>query len=283
MKNQAFFAVIFAAILVGTSGLFIKHMSINAFSQAWLRMGVPAIFTVIWMLVKGIPFFRGNWKKMTLTSVIATVRLLLFFVGFIYTSIGNAIILFYTFPIWAAILGSVFLKEKISQKQKGLLVLAFLGIVFIFSQKEFSLADRDFIGMMASLASAFFHAVTVILFKSEGDNFSKNEILFYQNIIGFLVLIPFFQYSEATPKDFILGISYGALVGIVGYGLFFYGLKKLMASTASAIMYMEVVSAVVLGYLFLEERLSPSMLIGGVIVVGSSFLLGQLKSVKSEE
>jgi len=280
MKNKAFFVVLSAAILVGTSGLFIKHMSINAVSQAWLRMGVPAIFTAIWMLVNGVPFLRGNWKKMTLTSVIATVRLLLFFVGFIYTSIGNAIILFYTFPIWAAILGSIFLKEKISQKQKRLLILAFLGIIFIFSQKEFSLDNKDFIGMMASLASAFFHAVTVILFKSEGDNFSKNEILFYQNIIGFLVLIPFFQYSEATPTDYLLGISYGALVGIVGYGLFFYGLKKLMASTASAIMYMEVVSAVILGYLFLGERLSSSMLIGGVIVVGSSFLLGQIKSKK---
>ncbi|MEL6867718.1 MAG: DMT family transporter, partial [Bacteroidota bacterium] len=142
----------------------------------------------------------------------------------------------------------------------------------------FSLVDRDFIGMVASLAAAFFHAVTVVLFKSEGDNFSKNEILFYQNILGFLILFPFFEYTTASPKDYALGIAYGVLTGLIGYGLFFYGLKRLMASTASALMYMEVVSAVTLGYLFLGERLSGAMIIGGMIVVGSSFLLGQLRA-----
>ncbi len=275
MNKQSFLAVLTAAIITGFSGVFIKTMAINPASQAWLRMGVPTIVTAIWMLSTGTPFLRGNWKKMVLTSVLCTVRILLFFAAFTNTSIGNAIIVFYTFPIFSAIFGYFFLKENITSKQKILLFIAFLGIILAFSDKEFSFKNEDFIGITAALLSAIVHAITVVLFKSESTDYTRTELLFYQNFVGFLILAPFFQFATATVTDYSLGISYGLLVGTVGYGLFFYGLKKLKASTTTALMYMEVVSAVIFGYFFFNEQLSLFTILGGALIIGSSFLLGK--------
>jgi drug/metabolite transporter (DMT)-like permease len=54
-------------------------------------------------------------------------------------------------------------------------------------------------------------------------------------------------------------------------------LKKLKAATASALTYMEVVSTITLGVLVLSETLSWTMIVGGLMIIGSSFLLGQEK------
>lgn len=275
MNQKSFLAVLFAAIITGFSGVFIKTMAINPVSQAWLRMGIPTIYTAIWMISTQTPFFRGNWKKMISTSVLCTVRILLFFTAFTSTSIGNAIIIFYTFPIFSAIFGVFFLKEKISSIQKILLFIAFLGIILAFSDKEFSFENQDFLGIVAALLAAIVHAITVILFKSESTEYTQNEFLFYQNFVGFLILAPFFQFATATITDYGLGISYGLLVGTLGYGLFFYGLKKLKASTTAALMYVEVVSAVFFGFLFFGEQLSLFTILGGLLILGSSFLLGR--------
>lgn len=277
MKKKAFWAVLTAATIAGFTGLFIKNMTISPASQAWLRMGVPAIVMGIWMRLSEIPFFQGNWKTMITASVLNTVRMLFFFAAYVYTSIGNAVIMFYTFPIFAAILGSLVLKEKISQRQKILLGVAFLGILFAFSHKEFSFEDTDFLGMVSAVLSALIYSYTVILFKSESHNYTPQEMLFYQNISGLVLLFPFFEFGNANLNDYALGMSYGVLIGIIGFGFFFYGLKQLKASTAAALMYMEVVSALIISYIVMGELLSFSMIIGGVMIIGSSFLLGQNK------
>lgn len=277
MNQKAFWAVLLAATLAGSAGLFIKNISINSASQAWMRMGIPTVVMGTWMLIDGVPFFRGNWKKMLFASGLGTIRMVFFFAAYIYTSIGNAVIIFYTFPIFAAILSSYYLKEEISNRQKILLLVAFAGIVLAFSNKDFSFENRDFLGMSAALLASIIYASTVVIFKSESKNYSLNELVFYQNFAGLFLLAPFFEFSKATPNDFLLGISYSLLIGVFVFSLFFFGLKRLKASTASALMYMEVVSAVILGYFVLGEALSPQMIIGGAMIIGSSFLLGQGK------
>lgn len=277
MSQKAFWAVLIAATLAGSAGLFIKNISVNSASQAWLRMSIPTLVMGIWMLFDGVPFFRGNWKKMLFASGLGTIRMVFFFAAYIYTSIGNAVIMFYTFPIFAAILSSYYLKEKISNKQKVLLLVAFAGIILAFSNKDFSFGNQDFLGMSASLLASIIYASTVVIFKSESKNYSRNELVFYQNFAGLFLLIPFFEFSKVTTHDLFLGISYSLLIGVLVFSLFFFGLKKLKASTASALMYMEVVSALILSYLVMGEQLSLPMILGGAMILGSSFLLGQSK------
>jgi len=208
-------------------------------------------------------------------SMINAVRMYLFLVAFIYTSIGNAVIVFYTWPIFGTLLGATLLKEHITRRQIALLGLAFTGIITAYSNQDFSFENQDFIGMTAAISSAFLYALTVIIFKTETPNYTRNEIIFYQNIVGALVFIPFFIFNEPTPtvKDMTLGISYGLMVGIMAYSFFFFGLKYLEASKASMLTYVEVVSAVLLSYLVLGDVLSRNMIVGGGCIILSTILL----------
>ncbi len=278
MNQRAYVAVISCALIAGFGGVFVKGFTIPATSIAWFRTAIPALILGGWMLVKGISFFRGNWKLMLGASVLNTIRMYLYFVAYIYTSIGNAVLIFYSWPIFATIYSSFFLKEKISKQQIGILLLAFLGIIVAYSNQTFSFGNKDFVGMAAAIFSAAIYAMTVILFKKETNNFHRNEIIFYQNFTGLIFYFPFFFFVNELPTaaDWTLGIVYANLIGIIGFGLFFYGLKYLKASVASALMYIEVVSAIILSYVWMGDQLSWNMIIGGGIILVSSFFINRI-------
>ena len=282
MKQKAFYALIIAACIAGSSGLLIKEIeTLSAGAIAWVRATFPAFLLIIWLYQKKLNCFHGNYPKMLLSSFINAARMYLYLIAFIYTSIGNAIILFYTWPIFATILGVFFLKERVSRSQVLLMLFAFAGLIIAYSNKSFSFEDRDFIGMVSAVISAFGYAITVVLFKSEADNYHRNEIIFYQNFAGVLVFLPIFWMDApiAEFRDFSVALIYAFVIGIVVFSLFFYALKHLKASTASSIMYLEVVSAILFGYLVLGEKLDLNMIIGGLIIILSSYFITKLKTV----
>ena len=279
--TKAFLAVILCGVIAGTSGLWIKMMtSMSAASIGFFRTCVPVLFLLPFLWRREESIWRGNNKKMLLTSGINAGRMYLYLVAYIYTSIGNAVVLFYSWPIFAAILGMIYLKERVTIRQIFLLLLAFTGLIIVYSQKSFSWEDRDFIGMLAALGAALTYAITVIIYKSESDRYHRNELIFFQNLLGAIIFAPIFflQFPTVEIPHIGIGILYGIVIGVIVFGLFFYGLKYLPASRASGLMYMEVVSTIIMGAIFLQESLSPSMLLGGGMIIISSFLLTQMKS-----
>lgn len=278
MEKKAVYAVILCALLAGNNGLLIKSMaSMSTGSIAWFRTAVPVLFLIPFLVKDRELHFRGNPRKMLLASFINAIRMYLYLLAFIYTSIGNAVVLFYTYPLFVTAIEYLFFGQKLQRSQTWFLLLAFIGIVVTYAGKPFSFASNDFIGMLSAIGASIGYAVTVILFKSETPNYSKNQLIFYQNLIGALVFVPFLTgLSEVGLPQIGIGVLYGLLIGIVVFKLFFYGLKELTAATATTLMYLEVVSAIVLGYFVLDERLSWNILAGGALILISSFYISKL-------
>ncbi|NND33508.1 MAG: EamA family transporter [Saprospiraceae bacterium] len=275
MAQRAFLSVVIGSIIAGLTGIIIKNISVPASSIAFVRTALPTAILAIWMMNRRITFFRGNYKRMLLASVLNAIRMYLFLTAFIYTSITQAVIMLFTWPIFVNILSSFWLKEKISVKQLITLLMAFSGIVIIYGNQSFNLDNRDFIGMSAGILSALFYSISYIIYKTEIDNFHRNEIIFYQNLVGGFVFLPFFFFINPWPQlnDFPLLITYGILMGIVIFNFFFYGLKYLKASQASMIAYVEIISAVATGIIFMGDELSPQILVGGLCILVSIYLI----------
>ncbi len=274
MKLKAFLLVFIGACLAGTSGVFIKLMStLDASAISCMRMGVPSLLLFFWLKFQGVKLFRGPYKKMILASLLNALRMYLYFVAFKFTSIGNAVVLIYTWPIFVAILGLFFLKEKFDWRQWLFLLLSFTGLILVYSGKEFSFEDKDFVGMLAGVASAFIYAFTVIIYKSESNYYSRSEMIFYQNLLGGFIFLPFliFGIPDASIVHLSTCFFYAILIGLIVFNLFFYGLKYLKASVASSIMYMEVVGAIILSYLFFGDGLSSEMYLGAMFILTGSF------------
>ncbi len=280
--KKAVYAIILCALIAGTNGILIKYMSsLSTGAIAFFRTMVPIVFLAPVLFSKTNPIFAGNYRKMLLASTINVARIYLYLVAFIFTSIGNAVVLFYSWPIFVFVFETIYFKKTLKRKHVALLLLAFAGLVVTYSNKSFSFENEDIIGMVAAVLSAITYAITVLMFKTESHNYSKEQTIIYQNLVGAFFFIPFlFFIPDATLDQLGVAVFYGFLIGIVVFKLFFYGLKYLEASTASSLMYLEVVSAIVLGYLILDEKLTLNTLIGGALIILSSYFITRMNAKK---
>ncbi|MCP4136286.1 MAG: DMT family transporter, partial [bacterium] len=268
MKINPHFKVIIAAAIFGSSGAFVKYLGLPITSITFLRLAVPTLLMGYYFLLTRHRLTTQNIRLMLLASLLNAVRLFLYFTGYTYASIGNAVILLYTWPIFAAIFSVIFLKEKFRIYKFLLIFTAFAGIILIYSNKVLSFKDREFIGMAAIMLSAIIYSLTVIIFKKESLNFSRGETIFYQNLVGALLYFPFF-FMNPFPElsRLAIGSTYAFLIGIAGFSLFFSALRKIKASTASLLTYFEVISALFFAVLFFDETITWNMLAGGSLII----------------
>ena len=278
MENKAIYAVILAALIAGFNGILIKAMpSLSTGAIGWFRAGVPVLFLLPGLLKARQLKVQGSTRMLLLASVINAVRTYFFLLAFVYTSVGNAIVLFYIYPLFITIIETTVYKAPISKKQVLFMLLAFGGIAFTYADKEFSFESRDFIGMLAAILAAVGYAFFVSIFKRQTQDCNRNQLLFYQNLAGAVLFIPFlFGLKDVALTHMGIGVFYGLLIGIVQFGLFFFGLKHLNATTAASLMYLEVLSAVLLSFFILNEQLSWNTYIGGILILISSFYISKL-------
>ena len=279
MKLNPYLAIIIAATIGGSSGVFIKLLDLPATTITFFRMAVPVIVLLAYLKYKGITFFRGNYRIMMLASALNATRMFFFFVGYLYTSIGNAVIILFTWPIFGSLFSAIFLKEKVSRRTAVLIGLAFLGIVIMYMNKDISFGNEDFIGMAAMLFSAILFSITAVIFKKELVNYSRTETIFYQNLIGAFVFLPFIFINTPVPSALQAGVAslYGFLIGIVAFVLFFFALRRLKMSHYALFTYWEVIAALFFGVMFFGEEISLNMVIGGGLILATGILLKKQK------
>lgn len=266
--------VIIAASMWGLSGVFIKILNLPPTSVSFFRMAIPTLILSIFFLIKKQKLFKGNNKLMLIASSMNAFRSFLYILAFTLTSIANSVVMLYTWPIFTTIFSAILLKEKVSRRNALLLFVAFLGVIFVYLGKQFSFANKDIIGMSAMLVSAAVYSLTIIIFKKVSEDYSKLETVFYQNLVGAIVFIPFIFINQA-PSLFQtgIGITYATLSGLIAYSFFFSALKQIKASTVSFLSYIEVVSAIAFGILIFKELLTWNVFVGGILIIGSAIML----------
>ena len=276
MKFNPSLEVIIAAIIWGTNGVFIKLLDLPSTTISFFRLGIPTIILLIYFKLKKINFFAvENKLLMIFASFLFGIKTILMILGFQFSPLSTAVIVIYTWPIFATIFSAIILKEKIVKRNIPLLILAFIGIIFIFFNQNISFGNLEFLGLTFMLIVAILHALIIIIFKKQSDKNSKYETIFYQNIVGFLMFSPFIFINTPTPTllQTGIGITYGTLIGLIGFIFFFSALKKINASTASHLTYVEVISAVIFGMIIFKELLTWNIVVGGLLIITSTYLM----------
>ncbi len=276
--------VLLAASVWATSGLFIRFASLPPASMAFFRMAVPTILIGGYYLLRRHRISRSSLGIRLVASGINALRMLLYLVAFANTTIANAVVMLYTWPVFASFFGVILLKERIDLLQKLLLLLAFSGIPLLYLGTELTFADRDVLGMTAMLASAILHALTLILLKQAKPGNDRFESTFFQNLLGALVFLPALWLPatlSATPTRLVAALGYGSVIGVGGFTLFFVALHRLPAAVASNLTYFEVVMAVFLGWAVLGEPVTWNTLVGGALI-SLSIIFAQLRAYRGE-
>jgi len=267
-------ALIFATSLGASSGLYIKGLALSSFALSGLRLGVPFLLVLPEITRKRLLLGpKGQRIKLWSASLLNAVRILLYVLAFKLTTMGNAIVLLYLWPIFALLFRCISVRKFPRSGETLILLTAFSGVVVMNLHRDFSLQGKDLSGSLFMVLSALILAAITMIFKSTLKEMSETHTLFYQNGIGALIFLPFL-FAEATSVPLAhlgLGTLYGFLVGFCAYGLFFYALKRVSVFQFSAMTYMEVFFGLLFSVVILREELTVNLAIGVLMVLSASF------------
>jgi len=261
---------VLAIIILGSAGAFIKTIDLPPVTLTFFRMAIPtAILFAYFTYVKRVTLFRTSVNWLLLGSLLNAGRLFLFIASYSYTSIVNAIVIFYTWPVFSIVYSRVWLRESIPKRNQWLLFMPLVGIVVIFSDQPFTKKNEDLIGMGAMLLSAIIYALTVIIFKRTSYVYTGFETVFFQNLLGGFIFLPFAwsALGDLSWETYGLVTIFALTIGLLAFGMFFQALRKIKASTLSYLSYLEVVAASLFGILLFDEAITVQLVVGAVMII----------------
>jgi drug/metabolite transporter (DMT)-like permease len=282
-------AVFLCAALWSTSGLFIKLVDWHPLQIAGARSFLAVLVILLARALRSPALKRGPARfHLPSPYVFAgglayAATMILFVIANKLTAPANAILLQYSAPVWAALLGWALAKEKPHWEHWFALLLVTGGLLLFFRE---GLAGGGFRGdCIAVISGVCFGANSVFMRMLKEED--PAEAMLVSHIITLIFSIPFFftqPLNLSAPNLWAI-----VFMGIFQIGaaslLFSYGIKRITAIQAMLTAMIEPVLSPVWVLLITGERPGTSALIGGSVIlaaVGASSLIGMRRDLRRD-
>jgi len=258
--QKGIIAIVIAAILWSTGGIFIKLTTLTAMQISFFRCAFAAL---VFLVVFKRELFKANIFTFVNAGLYAAV-LILYVIATKTTTAANAVFLQYTAPIYVLIFEPIINKTKYEKINIITIIICILGMTLFFTDK---LSSGSIYGnIFALLSGVAFAAFLLGMRKNKKEH--QFVSIFYGNIIVVLItLYSIFQIESLSFSNFIM-VSYLGIFQVgIAYIVFAYGLKRVLAVEASLISMIEPVLNpvwVLIGY---GELPSVTAIFGGIIII----------------
>jgi len=211
---------------------------------------------------------RGCTGAIGFFSVVTAVRVL---------PLSTAIVLFYSFPLFAGLFGFVIYKEKLTLFQAGCMVVLIVGVTVLF---DFRLTGSGY-GQIMAIVGAVFAGLTVTLIRSLIKENGPVIIYLYFCTTGMLLTLPSFLMTPIIPASasewaMIIGI---VITSVTAQLLMNQGFLFCQGFEGASYMSCEVLFTSFAGILFFNDPVNLRFFIGGFLIVGSGLVLNRLSIV----
>ena len=242
----------------------VSNVGYNPMLVIVLRSALGGLLVFLWCRWRAIALFRGDgtlWPGVAV-GVLFGLEFILIFAGLEYTSAARSALMVNTMPFWMLIGGHFLLGEKVTVHKLIGLVLAFAGVVLIFSDDPSVLGPQAIWGDLLCLLAGLLWAVTVLLIKGTRlSQASAEKTLLYQLFGSALLALPFVPLYGPLLRD-VTALATASVVFqtvfIVAftYVLWFWLVRHYPASGLSSFTFLTPAFGVILGGLLLDEPLT---------------------------
>jgi drug/metabolite transporter (DMT)-like permease len=265
-------------MLVSTVGFAVMHAAIRHVSEeihpvqaAFFRNFFGLLFFAPILMRSGLGFMRTSRLPLhALRSAINVVAMFCFFTALSITPLAKVTALGFSAPIFAALLGLFFLREKLRLRRWIAIFCGFLGMLIIVRPGMVVLDP----GTLLVLASAVLWGVTLIIIKMLSRTESSLAITGYMTV--FLSVLSFGPalYVWKTPDAQTW--AWLAFIGVVGTFAQLTLTESFRLAETTVVMpfdFMKLVWAVLIGVLAFAEYPDFYTLIGALVIFSSAFFI----------
>lgn len=278
--------LVFVMIIWGSLGVFTRSVPLSALSLAFLRalIALPVLFAALKMN-KAARLQPRLLIPYLISGVLLGFGWLTLFYGFKHTSISSAVILYNMCPVYVMIAAPLLLKEAISKIDAAVIFTAFIGLLLIVSHDL--LAGFGYMGMALSAVSGMLYATIVLLNRSIKLRLDNQTATFVQILAAMTVLLPFvlidgnvFTVTSLDATAIFFTILLGVLHTGVAYTLFFSLSAQMKSVEIVSYSYLEPLFGILFSVIVVGEVLTPPQILGGLLILGSTFIGEWLKSAR---
>jgi len=282
-------ALVFGAFFAGASTLFVRLSELGPIASAFHRafLALPALWVLAFFDSRngdrnsrrftGIPLPLGrDLAVLALAGAFFAGDLFFWHLAIVNTTVANATLLATMAPIYVTIAMFVLFGERPTVVFVVGMVLAIVGAGFLIGG-GLTLNPERLQGDIYGVVTGLFFASYIVAISRLRARLTASAVMYWSTLVTAAVLLPIAYFWEGE----LLAVTlYGwtilftlALVSHVGgQGLIAYALAHLPAAFSSVTMLLEVVSAALLGWVFLAEPLGLWQWIGAAIIVSGIFV-----------
>lgn len=270
--------LVLVMIIWGSLGVFTRSIPLSALSLAFLRafIALPVLFAVMKMK-KADKVKHKNLIPYIISGVLLGFGWLTLFYGYKHTSISSAVIIYNMCPVYVIILAPLVLKETISRIQIAVILLSFIGLFLIVGH---NLSDGyGYMGLLLSGISGMLYATIVLINRSIKIRVDNQTATFVQILTAMIVLLPFVLIDgnifTVVHLD-AMAVTYTVLLGVlhtsVAYTIFFSLYAHMKSVEIVSYSFLEPLFGIVFSVIFVGESLTLVQIIGGIMILGSTYI-----------
>jgi drug/metabolite transporter (DMT)-like permease len=206
-----------------------------------------------------------------------------FIVGLSKTSVAHSSLIIGMTPIWVLLIAVARRLERITPWKLGGMLIAFAGVGVLSMEKPPAGSPPGggptLAGDLITFLGASAFALYTVLGKEVSHRFGSITVNTFLFGSGALMLLPVmfwqgwsFPYARVSSAGWLSLLYMGIFPSLVCYMIFYYALGYVTASRLSALSYLPPVAATGLAALFLGERISALLLMGGAVIFTGVYL-----------
>lgn len=286
MRRRDLIDLLLLAAVWGGSFLFMR-IAVPEFGPVALielRVGIAALFLLPAAMLRGkLPIIAKHWKAILVVGTLnAALPFLLYAyaaqsLGAGFLSVSNAVT-----PVWGAVVGWLWLKDRLPMMRSLGLFVGVIGIVVLVWDKLSFQAGGTGPAVLAAISAPIFYGLAANWTKRYLSGVDALANATGSMIAASLVLLPF--AIAAWPEAPVSFSAWRATVLLAtvctgaAYIVFFRLIASVGPTGAVSVTFLVPIFGVLWGVLFLDEALTSSIIMGAsIILVGTALALGLVR------
>ena len=269
--------ILVSAASFGTLAIFGRYAyaeGLDVFTLLFLRFSLAAIVITGLLILRHERFPQG--KNLVLLIGMGAIgyvgQSFSYLTAIKYASAGLVALLLYLYPVFVAILSTIFLKEKFTRFKLAALALATVGAAMTAKPQ-----GGNWTGIFLAFSAAGIYSIYIIVGAGVMDRVSavSSSMVIFSSagaVFGILIAINH-PHWPASSIGWLAIAAITLIATVIPVVTFLAGLKVIGPTNASMLSTFEPVVTVLLAAWLFGERLGPVILVGGGLILAAVILL----------
>ncbi|MBR5468544.1 MAG: EamA family transporter [Firmicutes bacterium] len=270
------------ASLWGILGIFIRNLNafgLNGMDIAFFRCLLSGIGFMLFNAVTNPDVLKVKFKGLLICFMYGIISYNVGFVSYGFAveriPVSVATVLMFLCPVWTALLGRIFFKEKLGIKNGTSIIVCLIGAIMVSNVLSVGKVKLDLIGIICALLNGFGVSLQVMIPRFFSKTLKKDTMLVYGFFGAAFVMALFTNFdavsagwSSPDRMSFIMNIVFVSWLCTTFANVSMVKSTNYLNTTVSSILSaIEVVVGALVGLLLYKESMSLVQSLGAVIVV----------------